>query len=138
MLERFIDVGPPNPTFVLLEQELQGLAATRDSASDIVPAKTQTAFARVREHFLTQDGQPRKQLDRAFAKPTFPSERAWRAHRDLVVANGPLVLEAWNAFRRDLNILVARGTWRMYRVAETEYRRTLDAHSVLDFSDVLQ
>ena len=41
------------------------------------------------------------------------------------------------AYRRDLNVLVSRGIWRMFRVAESEYRRTLDAHAVLDFSDLL-
>ena len=34
-------------------------------------------------------------------------------------------------------MLVSRGVWRMFRIAEAEYRRTLDAHAVLDFSDVL-
>jgi superfamily I DNA/RNA helicase len=41
-------------------------------------------------------------------------------------------------YRRDLNVLVSRGVQRMYRIAETEYRRTLDAHAVLDFADLLQ
>ena len=37
------------------------------------PAAVQAAFTRVREHFLTQDGQPRKQL--AYAKADFATER---------------------------------------------------------------
>src|SRR5207253_3220826 len=38
---------------------------------------------------------------------------------------------------RDLNARVPRGILRMYRIAETAYRRTLDAHAVLDFADLL-
>jgi hypothetical protein len=35
-------------------------------------------------------------------------------------------------------VLVSRGILRMYRIAETEYRRTLDAHAIVDFADLLQ
>ena len=46
-------------------------------------------------------------------------------------------MDVYAAYRRDLNVLVSRGVWRMFKVAETEYRRTLDAHAVLDFPDFL-
>ena len=58
-------------------------------------------------------------------------------HRDLVFAHAPAIVDAHAAYRRDLNVLVSRGVWRMFNVAETEYRRTLDAHAVLDFPDLL-
>ena len=48
-----------------------------------------------------------------------------------------VVLRVSASYRRDLNVLVSRGIGRMFRVAESEYRRTLDAHAVLDFSDLL-
>src|SRR4029450_13097022 len=47
------------------------------------------------------------------------------------------VLDAHKAWRRDLNTLVSKGVWRMFRIAELEYRRTLDARALLDFPDVL-
>ena len=47
------------------------------------------------------------------------------------------IVDAYAAYRRDLNVLVSRGVWRMFKVAEAEYRRTLDAHAVLDFPDLL-
>ena len=47
------------------------------------------------------------------------------------------VLRAWQGYRRELNVLVSRGVRRMFAIAEKEYRRTLDAHAVLDFHDVL-
>ena len=34
-------------------------------------------------------------------------------------------------------MLVSRGVWRMYAIAERDYRATLDAHAVLDFPDLL-
>ena len=36
-----------------------------------------------------------------------------------------------------MNVIVSRGVRRMFAIAEAEYRRTLDAHAVLDFHDVL-
>jgi ATP-dependent helicase/nuclease subunit A len=54
-----------------------------------------------------------------------------------VLAAGPRFDEMQAAHRRDLNMLAARGLRRMFAVASTEYRRTLDAHASLDFSDVL-
>ena len=97
---------------------------------------TQAAFVRVRDYFLTQDGQPRSRLIRN-TKSLFVSPAHWQLHRDLVVGHAPRVVEALAAYRRDLNVLVSRGVWRMFRIAEAEYRRTLDAHAVLDFSDLL-
>ena len=35
-------------------------------------------------------------------------------------------------------MLLSRGIWRMFRIAETEYRRTLEANALLDFSDLVQ
>ncbi|MGH6692326.1 MAG: UvrD-helicase domain-containing protein, partial [Gammaproteobacteria bacterium] len=42
------------------------------------------------------------------------------------------------AYRRDLNVLLSRGIWRMFRIADAEYRRTLEAHALLDFADLVQ
>ena len=41
------------------------------------------------------------------------------------------------AFNRDLNVVLARGVWRMFAVALAQYQQLLDERSVLDFSDVL-
>ena len=42
------------------------------------------------------------------------------------------------AFKRDINLVLARGVRRLFAIAQDEYRRTLDKHGVLDFSDVLE
>jgi ATP-dependent helicase/nuclease subunit A len=127
-LERFLDTGPLDPPFRLLARALRAL----DSAG---PPAVHAAFVRAREHFLTQDGEPRSKLPQPQA--AFITEVDWRAHRSLVVGHAPAVKEAWLRYKRDLNVLVSRGIWRMFQIADAEYRRTLEAHAVLDFSDVL-
>jgi len=133
--DRFVESGPLEAPFILVARGLRQVRASLGAGATLEPAAVQTVFSRVREHFLTQDGEPRSRSP--YAKSAFASEADWRAHRDLVVGHADMVLRASEAFRRDLNVLVSRGIWRMFRVAETEYRRTLDAHVVLDFSDLL-
>ena len=134
-LERFLGTGPPEAAFVLLAGRLQDLDRRVDSGLPVDPAGVHAAFAAAREYFLTQDGKPRSRL--TVPRARFPSARIWEVHRDLVVGHGGELLRVWQAFRRDLNVLVSRGVRRMFAIAESEYRRTLDAHAVLDFHDVL-
>ena len=135
-MSRFLASGPPEPAFVLLARELKRLEDSAEANGALDPAAVQAAYARARDYFLTQEGEPRKQCQ--FSKARFATESAWATHRDLIVDHAPAVKEAINRYKRDLNVLVSRGILRMYRVAETEYRRTLDAHAVLDFADLLQ
>ena len=134
-LERFLACGPPEPLFELLARALRQLEAGMDAERNVSPAAVQSTFTRVREYVLTQEGEPRARL--IHPKARFRTEVDWRAHRDLVVAHGPGVQQAFLRYKRDLNVLVSRGISRMFQVALSEYRRTLDAHAVLDFSDVL-
>ena len=135
-LDGFLDTGPPEPSFLLLARDLRRLEENLANASPLNPAYVQATYARVREYFLTDQGEPRKRI--AFTKAQFVSERVWAAHRDLVLNHAPSIREAFDRYKRDLNVLVSRGILRMYRIAETEYGRTLDAHAVLDFADLLQ
>jgi ATP-dependent helicase/nuclease subunit A len=134
-LDRFIDTGPLEPAFQVLAGCLTAVQHVVDAKAPLDAVVVHNAFAAAREHFLTQDGQARKTCP--YKKEAFASAIDWQTHRDLVVGHAPALLEAHLAYRRDLNVLVARGVWRMYRVAESEYRRTLDAHAVLDFPDLL-
>ncbi len=128
----FIESGPLfEPSFILLARDIRRLL----DENDLPPAAVQSAFTRAREHFLTQEGSPRRRLD--YRKEDFASEADWRRHRDLVIGNAERVDAVLEAYRRDLNVIVSRGISRMFQVALAEYRRTLDAHAVLDFSDVL-
>ena len=134
-LDRFLGSGPPEPAFLVLTRALRKLESAACSGTPVEPAAVQAVFARLREYFLTQDGQPRTRLQHG--KADFATDAHWRTHRDLVVNHAAALQHVFLRYTRDLNGLVARGIWRMFRVAENEYRRTLDAHALLDFSDVL-
>jgi ATP-dependent helicase/nuclease subunit A len=134
-LDRFVDTGPLEPRFELLSRGLRRLEQSVDTQTDVEPSAIQVAFTRARDHFLTQHGEPRSRL--AYTTTQFFSERDWRSHRDLVISQAPAFLAAQAGFRRDLNVLVSRGVRRMFRIAESEYQRTLASHAVLDFADVL-
>ena len=112
-------------------------STTRDGAGR-VPRARSIGCAR---YFLTQDGKPRGEqvhrhrlqrrrlrLDRRVEAASRPRRRRSR----------PPIAEAIRAFRRDLNVVLSRGVWRMFAVALQQYQRTLEAHALLDFSGVLE
>jgi ATP-dependent helicase/nuclease subunit A len=136
-LDRFLDTGPLHPSFRLLLRQLRDLETAVSGRDGLEPAAVQECFRRAREHFLTQEGGPRKGLPPKYKKTAFASAADWQVHKELVVGHGASILEAHAAWRRDLNVLVSRGVWRMFRIAEQEYRRTLDARALVDFPDVL-
>ena len=131
--DRFLDTGPLEPSFRVLARQMRRLEVAPDGPP--APSAVRAAFERAREYFLTQDGQPRARM--VHSQRAFASKRDWQQHRDLVVAHAPDFARLYLEYRRELNVLVSRGVWRMFRIAESEYRTTLDAHAVLDFSDVL-
>jgi ATP-dependent helicase/nuclease subunit A len=133
--DRFVETGPLEPAFHLFARGLRQLRASLEAQESLEPGAVQAVFSRARDHFLTLDGEARVRCP--YPKNAFASESDWRTHKDLVVAHAGVVLRVAAAYRRDLNVLVSRGIGRMFRVAESEYRRTLDAHAVLDFSDLL-
>ena len=135
-LDRFLDTGPLEPPFLILRRLLRALDAQLQAENALDSAQVHAAFARTREHFLTQDGEPRTSR-LLYGRDDFASAIDWQVHRDLVFTHAAGIIDAYAAYRRDLNVLVSRGVWRMFKVAEAEYRRTLDAHAVLDFPDLL-
>ncbi len=137
-----------HPQFAMLADDLRALCSPASPGlpgpPDYTRSDVQAAFRvlvdRIRAYFLTQDGKPRKAKgfgQAEFKKDHCASETAWRRHRDAVEAVAPAVDEAVRAFRRDLNVILSRGLWRIFQIALAQYRRTLDAHAVLDFSEVL-
>ena len=131
-LRSFIDRGPVTPGFVLLAADLRLLAGSPAPP----PERLRAALERLRAHVLTAEDQPRQKL--AQKKADFRSDADYEAHKPLVLSLGPRVADHLIAFRRDLNIVMARGVQRLFAIASTEYRGTLDKHGVLDFSDVLE
>jgi ATP-dependent helicase/nuclease subunit A len=136
-IDRFLETGPLHPSFRLLLRQLRDLETAVAANPQVDPAAVQESFRKVREHFLTHDGEPRKLLPPKYKKAAFASTADWQTHKELVVGHANAVLEAHKTWRRDLNGLVSRGVWRMFRIAEREYRRTLDSRALLDFPDVL-
>lgn len=95
---------------------------------------------RLRAYFLTQDGRPRgdKFAGTGFTGDDCRGIDAWKRHRKAAAAVAPEVAQAIRGFRRDLNVVLSRGVWRIFAVALQQYQRTLDAHALLDFSGVLE
>ncbi|MBI4887810.1 MAG: UvrD-helicase domain-containing protein [Acidobacteria bacterium] len=132
--DRFVDTGPPEPAFALLRRSLnRAREASGGAAAD--PVAVRAAFARARDHFLTQEEHPR--IRSPYPRRLFANESDWRAHTALVADHAPAFAQIYRGYRRDLNVLLSRGMFRMFRIADTEYRRTLDAHALLDFSDLV-
>jgi ATP-dependent helicase/nuclease subunit A len=127
-----LSTGPDHPDFALLARDLRRLLAEPAPS----PALTQALLERVREHFLTQDGEPRKRL--TYKKADFRSASDYEKHLAAVQSLGPYLVQALSDYRRDINVILVRAVRQLYAIALEQYQRTLRKHGVLDFSDVLQ
>ena len=140
----FLREGPlGHPQFAMLAPDLRALGS--GDARDFSSAEGQAAFRmlvdRIRGYLLTQEGQPRKARgfgSSEFKKEHCASDPAWKRHRDGVEAIGPAIYDAVRAFRRDLNVILSRGVWRLFSLSLTQYHKTLESYAVLDFSGVLE
>ena len=95
------------------------------------------ALDRLADLVLTQKGEPRKRP--IHTKAHFPvGGRLRTAQADRPSASGRTSQSAVDTFRRDINLVLARGVRRLFAIAQDEYRRTLDKHGVLDFPDLLE
>jgi superfamily I DNA/RNA helicase len=130
--DTFSVTGPRDRAFELLRLRLEGILSAEPGAD---PAAVHDAYLQARRYFLTQDGKPRLRLRNT--KAEFACKEHWEHHKALVTDHAAGLVRAYTGYRRDLNLLVSRGVWRMYQVAEREYRATLDAHALLDFADLL-
>ncbi len=128
----FRAAGPPLPGFELVAGDVDLIMAEPAPA----PALLRGALDRLANLTLTKDGEPRKRLPHK--KSEYRSAADYERHKAVVFGLGPHVEDALAAFRRDLNIVLARGVRRLFAIAQDEYRRTLDKHGVLDFPDLLE
>ena len=132
-VEGFLANGPiQQRRWAIMSGDLRLIA----SGAVPTPGLARGILDRVEAHFLNKDRQPRQRFDRYSAKDCRSAE-AWRIHRSDVLAVGGEVANALKAFRRDLNAVLSRAVRRLYQIAVKEYRGTLDAHGVLDFSETL-
>jgi ATP-dependent helicase/nuclease subunit A len=139
-LVSFLRTGPlAQPQYAMLAHDITGLQRMScDSRAD--QAAFRAFIDRLRGYFLTQEGKPRGERfsGTRFRAADCESEGDWRQHREAASAIAPAVADALRAFRRDLNVVLSRGVWRMLAVTTAQYRRTLDARALLDFSGVLE
>ena len=153
-VDSFLNDGPVHrPAFAMLAREIGelcrpfgsgGVAGPKGPALHFEDRADQAAFRvlidRLRGYFLTQQGEPRKAsfAGTGFSADDCASAASWKRHRDRAAELAPALAEAVRAFRRDLNVVMSRGVWRIFAVALATYRQTLDAHALLDFSGVLE
>jgi ATP-dependent helicase/nuclease subunit A len=130
--QAFAATGPDVPEFDLPAREMRELM----SDPPLPPARLRGALDRLSELVLTRQGEPRKRP--AHTKAQFRSAADYERHKVIVAGLGPHVQAAAEAFKRDINLVLARGVRRLFAIAQDEYRRTLDKHSVLDFADLLE
>ena len=142
--EMFLADGPRrHPQFAMLAADIRRLCAD-DDALPVHTRQGQAAFRalvdRLRAYFLTQDGKPR---EKSFAGTGFKgvhcdTEDAWKRHRRSAAEMAASVADVTRAFRRDLNVVLSRGVWRIFAITLGRYQRTLDAHALLDFAGLLE
>lgn len=131
-LEVFVATGPRHPDFDLLTRDMRQLLGT----GALPPPMVQALLERVREHLLTQGGEPRKRLN--YRKDEFRSARDYERHVAAVASLGPYLVDALTTYRRDINTVLARAVRQLFSIALDQYERVLRKHGVLDFSEVLK
>jgi ATP-dependent helicase/nuclease subunit A len=128
----FAATGPNVPGFELIAREMQELMVD----PPMPPARLRGLLDRLSDLVLTQKGEPRKRPINV--KAEFRSAADYERHKVIVAGLGPHVQAAIATFKRDINLVLARGVRRLFAIAQDEYRRTLDKHGVLDFADLLE
>ena len=131
-LRRVLDDGPSESgSFAVVARDLAGLGRLAERE----PARIRAALDRLRAYFLTRSGAPRKR----FTDPRLPGGTPrGRRFRAAAAALAPVVHEVLTRFDRDVNLALARGVQRLFRIGVAEYRRELEARALLDFADVLE
>jgi ATP-dependent helicase/nuclease subunit A len=141
-LDAFLDSGPlGHPRFELLAADIRRLmraAAQRDThAGELHPAHLKGVLNRLRGHFFTRAGTPRKRAPNEYPVEYHANQAARQTHWALVVGSAPAVADAIRAFRRDMNAILSRAVWQVFAIASARYLRTLEVRGVLDFSELL-
>jgi ATP-dependent helicase/nuclease subunit A len=132
----FLAEGPiAHPRFALIAGDLRALA--RGEVAD--PATLAAVVETLDFYFVTQTKpyKPRQRMAPGFKREHAASEAGWRRHVDAVKGGAPAVHAALQAWRYELNVLLARGVDRVFAIARAEHRRTLAEHDVVDFPELL-
>ena len=139
-LEAFLDSGPiHHPRYELMAADVRQLvrAASNEDGGGPDPAQLKGMLDRLRTHFFTKAGTPRKRAPNDFPVEAHRSQAGRKAHWALVIGAAPAMADAIGSFRRDVNAILSRAVWRVFGIAVARYRRTLEVRGVLDFSELL-
>jgi ATP-dependent helicase/nuclease subunit A len=141
---RFLDDGPTRRReFAMLADDIRTLCHPPDTLQ-LGERSGQAAFRvlidGLRGYFLKQDGHPRGPdfAGTGLTAADCASPEAWKRHRRAASELAPSVADVIHRFRRDLNVVLSRGLWRVYSIALGEYQRMLESLAVLDFAGVLE
>ena len=134
-LDRFLEDGPVrHQRYQLLVREIQRVPELAQAGD----ARFRAVLDRIAAHFLTAEGRARRSgAINPYRAQHYRSEDAAKRHRSAVFELSQGIADVVFAFKRDLNVVLARGVKRMFAVALSQYRQVLDERSVLDFADVL-
>ncbi|HVH28071.1 MAG TPA: UvrD-helicase domain-containing protein [Vicinamibacterales bacterium] len=138
-VDAFLKNGPlRQPAYAMLAEDIRELCGRPDAPPR--PSEVRALIDCLRGYFLTQQGEPRKAgfAGTGYRAEDCASAASWKRHRQTAAELAPALADVFRAFRRDLNVVMSRGVWRIFAVALTTYRQTLDAHALLDFSGVLE
>lgn len=129
----FAATGPDDPAFAMVVRDVERIAG---KGVTLRAGHLRGTLDRLADLVLTQKGESRKRP--LHTKAHFKSAADYERHKAIILGLGPHIQSALEAFRRDINLVLARGVRRLFVIAQEEYRRTLDKHGVLDFPDLLE
>lgn len=136
--DRFVEAGPAgHPRYAVLAAELKEMAgAAAPGGPPLDPARVKGIVQRLRSHFFTKAGTPRK-ASTEYRVEHFGTPAARAAHWSGVHAAAPQLGDAIRSLRRDLNAIQARAVLQVFSIASRRYRHTLESRGVLDFTELL-
>lgn len=136
-LERFLGTGPVrHPRYRLFAADLRRLLRG-EVPPEVAAREIRLVVEGITEYFFTGKGAIRRRWP-LYTSAHADSDAALRWHRSAAAAIAERLQDDLTAFRRDLNAVLTRGVWKLFRIARAEYRHVLEEHAVVDFPDALE
>ena len=137
-LERFLATGPVrHPRYRLLADDIRKAFDNAARGTRHAESSIRLLVDGIDDYFFTKNGTPRKKWT-AYKADDGLDSRMLKTHRAAATALADRLGDDLGAFRRDLNAVLTRGVWKLFRIARDEYREVLDEHAVVDFPDALE
>jgi len=134
-LERFLATGPVrHPRYRLFADDVRRAFGAGGAGE---ASRIRLLIDGIDDYFFTRTRTPRKKWT-AYKADDGLDRRSLQAHRAAATALAEPLGDDLRAFRRDLNAVLTRGVWKLFRIARDEYRKVLDEHAVVDFPEALE